>query len=51
MGGVIQRIRPLLKCFFDKITDQDAEEVHDFTGYLNMKREKVGKLRLEKARG
>lgn len=32
--------REELKRMIDKITDQDAAEVHDFIGYLNMKREK-----------
>ena len=41
--------REELKRMIDKITDQDAVEVHDFIGYLNMKRENDTLKNLEEA--
>lgn len=43
--------REELKRMIDKITDQDAVQVYDFIGYLNMKHEKETVQNLEGASG
>ncbi|NTZ16342.1 DUF2281 domain-containing protein [Paenibacillus sp. JMULE4] len=41
--------REELKRMIDRITEQEAAEVLDFIGYLNMKREREALMNLEQA--